>query len=145
MSSKLASITLLAPLCYFAMPVFYLFAIMDNSPRYLEDLGNAMIIAIPVLTLISFLAIVLNRAPAVYSIAQGTMLILGTLGAVGWLGYPPFDDYSQMNLMGKLLFAVALISPVIGLVASTRMALRPSGVDSKLPLGTTTHSDTAPQ
>lgn len=145
MSSKFAFVTLLAPVCYFAMPVFYLFAIMDNSPSYLEDLGNAMIIAIPVLTLMSFLAIVLNRAPAVYSIAQGTMVVLGTVGAFGWLGYPPFDDYSQTKLLGNVLAAVALISPVIGSIAGTRMAIRPSGMNAKLPLGATTHSDTPPQ
>ncbi|MDO5720668.1 MAG: hypothetical protein Q4P05_08030 [Actinomycetaceae bacterium] len=129
--------TILAPICYFAMPVFYLIAIMDNSPRYFETIGTALIIAIPILALISFLAIVLNRAPAVYSIAQGTMVILGALAVVGWLGYPPFDDYSQTALMGKLLFAVAMISPVIGSVAGTRMALRSTGIAAHLPLGTT--------
>lgn len=133
MSSKFAFATLLAPICYIAMLVVVFFAMMENSPDYLDYLAIGLIAAIPVSALVSFLAIVLNRAPAVYSIAQGTLVVLGFPAAVGSLGLPPFNQGSMMTLMWKLLLAVAFISPVIGSIAGTRTEMGRRAINRQFP------------
>ncbi|MDO5720667.1 MAG: hypothetical protein Q4P05_08025 [Actinomycetaceae bacterium] len=126
MSSKLAFITLALPLCYLAVPAVYLFAALSTSSHFFDYLHVSLIIAIPALTFISFLAMVLNRAPVIYSVIQGAFALVASIALPTALESFPYENAQLHRIMWAVLFVVVIVSPVIGTVAGITMARKAS-------------------
>ncbi|MDO5729788.1 MAG: hypothetical protein Q4P71_09225 [Actinomycetaceae bacterium] len=116
MSPHWINVTVILPLMYLLAPVLFLFAIMDNSPDYIGYSAIAVLATIPVLTVVSWIALTVNRAPILIQIAQGVLAILGIFGVPGFAGISLPFDISLFDYASKMLFLVAFGSPVVSFI-----------------------------
>lgn len=133
MPSKFAYITLVLPLCYLAIPIVYLLAISPSNPRAVEYLHVGLVLAIPVLTAISALAMVLNRAPVFYSAVQGALAVLACIAMPVVLDFFSCEHGQLHKLMWGIIFSVIIVSPVIGTIAGVTMTRRASQGNYQFP------------
>lgn len=116
MSPQWIQVTVFSPLFYLLTPVLLLFAIMDNSPDYIEYSAAAALAIIPVLTAVSWIALVVNRAPILIQIAQGTLTVLGLIAFPAIMGLLPRLPIPVFDYGWKTIFLVAFGSPVISII-----------------------------
>lgn len=116
MSPQWINIAVFSPLLYLLAPVLFIFAIMDNSPAYIQLSATLVVALIPILVAVSWTALVVNRAPILIKIAQGTLTVLGLVAVPAVLGLLPSLSFPVSDYGWKIIFLVAFGSPVVSFI-----------------------------
>lgn len=123
MSPQWIHVTAFSPLFYLLEPVLLLFAIMDNSPDYIEYSATAALAIIPVLTVVSWIALAVNRAPILIQIAQGVLALMGIIAFLAIVGLLPRLPFSVFDYGWKAIFVTAFGGPLISTIGYRTVSL----------------------